>query len=61
MGALDDLKGFQTQLQSGENAEDDDDIPDLVEATNFEEIFKFDEQPDESKEAPATENLEEIS
>jgi len=60
--ALDDLKGFQTQLQSGENAEDDDDIPDLVEATNFEEISKFDEQPEESKtETPATENLEEIS
>ena len=42
---------------------EDDDIPDLVEATNFEEISKFDEQPEESKAAEVTsnDNLEEIS
>jgi len=63
--ALEDLKGLQADLQkSGDNdMDEDDDIPDLVEATNFEEISKFDEQPEESKAAEVTsnDNLEEIS
>merc|ERR550525_910882 len=58
--ALDDLKHLQTEMLEKNDGEmdDDDDIPDLVEATNFEEISKFDEVKEETQSAPITENLE---
>merc|ERR1712176_1758699 len=43
--ALDELKHLQTEMQKGMGQEmdndDDDDIPDLVEAVNFEDVSKM--------------------
>jgi len=57
--ALDELKHLQTEMQKSGNveldADDDDDIPDLVEATNFEDISKMEDK------VGANADLEEIS
>jgi len=48
--ALDELKHLETEFNKAEADEDDEsDIPDLVEATNFEDISKQDEFPAETE------------
>lgn len=53
--ALDELKHLETEFNKPEVDDDESDIPDLVEATNFEDISKQDEVPAEKEEEEAEE------
>jgi len=61
--ALEDLKHLQHEMQQNVDLDEDDDIPDLVEATNFEEIVKKEGPPQEEEvpSQPEAQEIEEIS